>query len=77
MQGTQYATKRSILCRGAFCGPTEPAHEMLLYRICVTSSLILIVHSHLDLILNLNKISTQNMCFISHFNHLPMDYCAV
>ena len=22
MQGTQYATKRSILCRGAFCGPT-------------------------------------------------------
>ena len=23
MQGTQYATKRSILCRGAFCGPTE------------------------------------------------------
>ena len=24
MQGTQYATKRSILCRGAFCGPTTP-----------------------------------------------------
>ena len=24
MQGTQYATKRSILCRGAFCGPTLP-----------------------------------------------------
>ena len=24
MQGTQYATKRSILCRGAFCGPTAP-----------------------------------------------------
>ena len=24
MQGTQYATKRSILCRGAFCGPTKP-----------------------------------------------------
>ena len=24
MQGTQYATKRSILCRGAFCGPTVP-----------------------------------------------------
>ena len=24
MQGTQYATKRSILCRGAFCGPTRP-----------------------------------------------------
>ena len=23
MQGTQYATKRSILCRGAFCGPTQ------------------------------------------------------
>ena len=22
MHGTQYATKRSILCRGAFCGPT-------------------------------------------------------
>ena len=22
MQGIQYATKRSILCRGAFCGPT-------------------------------------------------------
>ena len=22
MQGTQYATKRGILCRGAFCGPT-------------------------------------------------------
>ena len=27
MQGTQYATKRSILCRGAFCGPT-------VHRIC-------------------------------------------
>ena len=28
MQGTQYATKRSILCRGAFCGPTlhTPLH---------------------------------------------------
>ena len=25
MQGTQYATKRSILCRGAFCGPTAQA----------------------------------------------------
>ena len=25
MQGTQYATKRSILCRGAFCGPTMRA----------------------------------------------------
>ena len=23
MQGTQYATKRSILCRGSFCGPTH------------------------------------------------------
>ena len=23
MQGTQYATKRNILCRGAFCGPTK------------------------------------------------------
>ena len=31
MQGTQYATKRSILCRGAFCGPTKhsmPSHHM-------------------------------------------------
>ena len=28
MQGTQYATKRSILCRGAFCGPT--AHVAIL-----------------------------------------------
>ena len=25
MQDTQYATKRSILCRGAFCGPTVHA----------------------------------------------------
>ena len=25
MQGTQYATKKSILCRGAFCGPTKPS----------------------------------------------------
>ena len=25
MQGTQYATKRSILCKGAFCGPTVPS----------------------------------------------------
>ena len=33
MQGTQYATKRSILCRGAFCGPT------MLYTI---SSILLI-----------------------------------
>ena len=27
MRGTQYATKRSILCRGAFCGPTQHPHE--------------------------------------------------
>ena len=27
MQGTQYATKRSILCRGAFCGPTVPRYR--------------------------------------------------
>ena len=31
MQGTQYATKRSILCRGAFCGPTEHAYSNLNY----------------------------------------------
>ena len=33
MQGTQYATKRSILCRGAFCGPTKdtsPRHGKML-----------------------------------------------
>ena len=29
MQGTQYATKRSILCRGAFCGPTEHSCKIL------------------------------------------------
>ena len=28
MQGTQYATKRSILCRGAFCGPTMHKHSV-------------------------------------------------
>ena len=27
MQGTQYATKRSILCRGAFCGSTYASKE--------------------------------------------------
>ena len=32
MQGTQYATKRSILCRGAFCGPTG-VHELLVNRL--------------------------------------------
>ena len=32
MQGTQYATKRSILCRGAFCGPTMPQSLNPLYR---------------------------------------------
>ena len=26
IQGTQYATKRSILCRGAFCGPTAQVY---------------------------------------------------
>ena len=26
MQGTQYATERSILCRGAFCG--SPMHPL-------------------------------------------------
>ena len=26
MQSTQYATKRSILCRGAFCGPTTHSY---------------------------------------------------
>ena len=42
MQGTQYATKRSILCRGAFCGPTvhsskSPWHDDFngQYSICV------------------------------------------
>ena len=29
MQGTQYATIRSILCRGAFCGPTEGIYRHL------------------------------------------------
>ena len=27
MQGTQYATKRSILCRGAFCRPTHRTYD--------------------------------------------------
>ena len=31
MQGTQYATKRSILCRGAFCGPTMQQKESILF----------------------------------------------
>ena len=34
MQGTQYATQRSILCRGVFCGPTEHS------AICVLSTFI-------------------------------------
>ena len=45
MQGTQYATKRSILCRGAFCGPTKPtppapmawAVVLLCKKMCVDS----------------------------------------
>ena len=46
MQGTQYATKRSILCRGAFCGPTwlinnddselvSLPYDILLKQLCV------------------------------------------
>ena len=40
MQGTQYATKRSILCRGAFCGPTGVVAEAPLigYRRSATTS---------------------------------------
>ena len=30
MQGAQYATKRSILCRGAFCGSTR--HHLCIYK---------------------------------------------
>ena len=36
MQGTQYATKRSILCRGAFCGPTVRIGNS---RICLLSDI--------------------------------------
>ena len=37
MQGTQYATKRSILCRGAFCGPTLPrAYAVICGRFNIT-----------------------------------------
>ena len=32
MQGTQYATKRSILCRGAFCGPTGHVEQDILSK---------------------------------------------
>ena len=39
MQGTQYATKRSILCRGAFCGPTMHAFCRLLIFISKSFSL--------------------------------------
>ena len=38
MQGTQYATKRSILCRGAFCGPTEQLKLNYLKQPCYLSS---------------------------------------
>ena len=37
MQGTQYATKRSILCRGAFCGPTELVVLLLLSFGCLVT----------------------------------------
>ena len=41
MQGTQYATKRSILCRGAFCGPTVRNHgQLLLKRSCTLGKLV-------------------------------------
>ena len=34
MQGTQYATKRSILCMGAFCGPTKLLYvSVVFYRL--------------------------------------------
>ena len=38
MQGTQYATKRSILYRGAFCGPTQhlAASDLVLH--CLSMS---------------------------------------
>ena len=38
MQGTQYATKRSILCRGAFCGPTVHALTAHAHRVWVYQS---------------------------------------
>ena len=35
MQGTQYATKRSILCRGAFCGPTKLSYFIKIYILSI------------------------------------------
>ena len=40
MQGTQYATKRSILCRGAFCGSTghlSPGNTVI-FRVAVIAT---------------------------------------
>ena len=43
MQGTQYATKRSILCRGAFCGPTAHVH------VCESGNTHLYARAQIDL----------------------------
>ena len=43
MQGTQYATKRSILCRGAFCGPTVLLSLELLSLKVLPSMILLLV----------------------------------
>ena len=42
MQGTQYATKRSILCRGAFCGPTVPISNFAFFQVVFVSKLFLL-----------------------------------
>ena len=40
MHGTQYATKRSILCRGAFCGPTLRVAQAGLSHFCRTYHIV-------------------------------------
>ena len=52
MQGTQYATKRSILCRGAFCGPTMHKNsrgesENRLGLPSLTMPIYMYVHAHM------------------------------
>ena len=42
MQGTQYATKRSILCRGAFCGPTAPNDYINICFLAIHYTLLLV-----------------------------------
>ena len=66
MQGTQYATKRSILCRGAFCGPTV----RFLCQIHTVFKMSLLLSKIHNKTLNINQTLNGNRPVIhSHYNY--------